>query len=79
MYFDNRIVPLTLDKKAVGFKNSTKGVKILQINIENIAKQERKEYFKEWRLKNKEKIQKYNFNYWERRALKHEQKKTLKE
>ena len=28
----------------------------------------RKEYFRDWRAKNKDKVKKHNQNYWERKA-----------
>lgn len=34
------------------------------------AKEKRKEYYRKWRKNNKEKIKKYNSNYWERKAIK---------
>ncbi len=34
------------------------------------AKEERREYFRQWRAKNKDKVKKYNQCYWERRAAK---------
>ena len=40
-----------------------------EINIEELATQERKEYFKAWRAANKEKTAKHRRNYWEKRAL----------
>lgn len=32
------------------------------------AAEVRKEYFREWRAKNKDKVKKHNQNYWERKA-----------
>ena len=34
-----------------------------------MAKQEKKEYFKAWREANKDKVSVYNKNYWTKRAL----------
>ncbi len=34
------------------------------------AAEERRKYFREWREKNKDKVRKYNRQYWERRAEK---------
>jgi hypothetical protein len=39
-------------------------------NIEKLAEQERRRYFKEWREKNKARVKKYNQSYWSKRALK---------
>ena len=39
------------------------------ISIEELAAQERKEYFKAWRAANKEKTAKHRRTYWEKRAL----------
>ena len=33
-----------------------------------MAKQEKNEYFKVWRAANKDKVAKYNQNYWQKRA-----------
>ena len=40
-----------------------------ELNIGELAAQERKEYFRTWRAANKEKTAKHRRNYWERRAL----------
>ena len=32
--------------------------------------EERRKYYKQWRLKNREKVKKYNDNYWRRRVEK---------
>jgi hypothetical protein len=37
-------------------------------NIEELAAQERKEYFRAWRAANKEKTAKHRRTYWEKRA-----------
>lgn len=46
-------------------------------NLSNGAIQARKEYFKEWRANNKDKVKSSNEGYWERRA--EELKKTMGE
>lgn len=38
-------------------------------NVESIVAEEKREYFKQWRANNKDKIKKYNANYWRKRAL----------
>ena len=38
--------------------------------IDSIANNERLEYMKAWRRRNKDKVQKYNAEYWRRRAAK---------
>jgi len=38
--------------------------------IEELAAEERKEYFRQWRQKNKDKVKKHNATYWQRRAEK---------
>lgn len=38
--------------------------------IEELAREERKKYFKEWRANNKDKVKKHNATYWENRAKK---------
>ena len=37
--------------------------------IEELARQERLEYFKQWRANNKDKVRATNKRYWEKRAL----------
>lgn len=37
-------------------------------SIENLIKEAQKIYLKQWREKNKEKIKKYNQNYWLKKA-----------
>lgn len=32
------------------------------------AREKRNEYLREWRKKNKDKVKKYNVNYWERKV-----------
>lgn len=44
--------------------------KVDTIFAENLAREERNAYAREWRAKNKEKVKKINANYWARRALK---------
>lgn len=36
--------------------------------IEEIAREERLAYFKEWRANNKDKVKKHNQTYWQKRA-----------
>ena len=37
--------------------------------VEELAAQERKEYFRAWRAANKQKTAQHRKNYWEKRAL----------
>ena len=37
-------------------------------SIEDLAREERLKYFKEWRAKNKEKVKANNMRYWEKKA-----------
>jgi len=39
-------------------------------SIEELAKEERRAYFRKWRAENKDKVKKHNANYWRRRAEK---------
>ena len=39
-----------------------------QNGLEELAAQERRAYFKEWRKKNTDKIKKHNDTYWKKRA-----------
>jgi hypothetical protein len=41
-----------------------------ETRLDNLAKQERREYQRKWRAANKEKVQKHNANYWKNRAAK---------
>ena len=40
-----------------------------ELNVEELAAQERKEYFRAWRAANKEKTAAHRRAYWEKRAL----------
>jgi len=39
-----------------------------QKTIEELALEERREYFRQWRANNKDKVKKHNAAYWEKRA-----------
>ena len=39
-----------------------------QKSIEEIAREERLAYFKEWRANNKDRVKRYNATYWQKRA-----------
>lgn len=41
---------------------------MLNNNLEEIARQERLEYFRQWRANNKDKVKQHNKNYWLRKA-----------
>ncbi len=41
---------------------------MIEKNLEEIARQERLAYFREWRAKNKDKVKQHNKNYWLRKA-----------
>ena len=38
-------------------------------NLEELAKMEKREYFRKWRAANKNRIKQYNADYWQKRAL----------
>lgn len=38
--------------------------------LKELVINERKEYFRNWRANNKDKVRQHNKNYWERRVLK---------
>lgn len=44
------------------------------LKIEEVARLERIEYFKKWRINNKDKVSKHNKNYWEKKARERMQK-----
>lgn len=46
--------------------------------IEEMARDERLAYFKEWRANNKDKVKKYNTAYWEKRAARKKEEKENK-
>lgn len=46
--------------------------------IEELARNERLAYFKEWRANNKDKVKKYNTAYWEKRAARKSKEKENK-
>ena len=39
-----------------------------EMTLEERAKEERREYFRQWRAKNPDKVRENNRRYWERRA-----------
>ena len=53
-------------------KKKYKGVDILKIDkkktIEELAREERLAYFREWRANNKDKVKQHQATYWQRRA-----------
>lgn len=46
--------------------------------IEELAQRERKEYYKQWRANNRDKIKKHRENYWRKRALQRMQNEEVK-
>ena len=46
--------------------------------IEEMARDERLAYFKEWRANNKDRVKKYNTAYWEKRAARKNEEKENK-
>ena len=45
-----------------------------QKSIEELARQKRLEYFRNWRANNKEKVRQHNKNYWLRKAVQQAEK-----
>jgi len=41
-----------------------------QTQIDELAKAERREYFRKWRADNPDKVKQHNSNYWRKRAEK---------
>ena len=62
----------TFCKKSRENEKEIKGVDLLsnkqQKSVEEIAREERLAYFREWRSNNKDKVKKHNATYWEKRA-----------
>lgn len=42
----------------------------MDTKIDELARQERIEYFRKWRANNKDKVQQHNKTYWQKRAQK---------
>lgn len=40
------------------------------VGVEKLARAERLDYLKKWRIKNKDRVRQYNATYWEKRAKK---------
>ena len=63
---------ILLAKSQEKTKKKYKGVDLLnnkqQKSIEEIARDERLAYFREWRANNKDKVKNHNATYWEKRA-----------
>ena len=49
------------------------------LELQKLATEERKRYYKEWRAKNKERIRLTNARYWAKRALKAKEAKEAEE
>lgn len=43
---------------------------MVELTLEERARAERREYFRQWRAKNKDKVKENNRRYWEKRAAK---------
>lgn len=51
-----------------------------QKTLEELALEERREYFREWRANNKERVKKHNATYWAKRAKRRlEEKRQMQE
>lgn len=44
-----------------------------EMTLEERAREERREYFRQWRAKNPDKVKENNRRYWEKRAAKKDQ------
>ena len=55
------------------------GLKMPVENIEERAKEMRRQYLKEWRAKNPQKMRQYNENYWRRKVLAMQEKERKEE
>lgn len=40
----------------------------MEKSLDELAMEERREYFRKWRAANKDKVKKHNADYWKRRA-----------
>lgn len=47
------------------------------MSLEELARKERLEYYREWRAKNKDKVREHNRRYWERRAARKQQEGSV--
>ena len=45
-------------------------------NMDELARQERLEYYRKWRAANKEKVKQHNQNYWRHKAKKRMEKEA---
>ncbi len=50
-----------------------------EMTLEERAREERREYFRQWRSKNKDKVRENNRRYWEKRAAMKAQVETGQE
>ena len=48
-------------------------------NIDEVVKNERREYYRKWRAANKDKVRQHNRNYWKKRAMKRKQEEEAHE
>ena len=51
-------------------KNKKKGGEVMENNIEELAREERRAYNRKWRMEHKNQIKQHQENYWKRKALK---------
>lgn len=50
-----------------------------ELTLEERAREERREYFRQWRAKNPDKVRENNRRYWEKRAAKKAQTEAEQE
>ena len=52
---------------------------MVEMTLEERAREERREYFRQWRAKNKDKVKENNRRYWEKRAAKKAEAESAQE
>lgn len=54
-------------------KTNKEDLQMAEITLEERAREERREYYRQWRAKNPDKVKENNRRYWEKRAAKKDQ------
>lgn len=76
LYFCYAIISLYLFRYPLSSEKEKERMNIMpkDDNLEEMMKEKRREYFRQWRAKNKDKVRQHNLNYWMKKAQQEAQK-----
>ena len=76
LYFCYAIILLYLFRYLLSSEKEKERMNIMpkDDNLEEMMKEKRREYFRQWRAKNKDKVRQHNLNYWMKKAQQEAQK-----